>query len=275
MTHVRETTLSGHAGDLYGRIWSDPAVTPQWVALICHGYGEHVGRYDWFCEQLVAAGAVCYALDHVGHGRSDGERVLIDDFEPVVADFHELLAAATREHPHLPVVLIGHSMGGLIATRFAQTHGDELAAVVLSGPVLGRWATVEQQLAADEIPDDPIDTSTLSRDPEVGKAYTADELVWHGPFKRPTLEALQRELERAGQGGRIDRPLLWLHGEADALVPYEGSAQGWPAIRGRRSRAQTYPQARHEIFNEINKDEVTADVVAFVRDSLTPADDPA
>jgi len=256
-------TLDGHAGALAARKWGRG--TPRYLALLCHGYGEHSGRYEYVASRLVADGAVVYAMDHVGHGLSDGERVLIDDFERVVEDFRLLDLTARRDDPATPVVLVGHSMGGMIAARYAQRYGSELTAVVLSGPVLGRWAAVDALLAAEEIPDTPIDPSTLSRDPEVGRAYVEDALVWHGPFKRPTVQALKKCLETITEAGPIDSvPVLWLHGEDDRLVPLDGTASGWETLAGPDSSSKIYPQARHEIFNEIDRDRVLDDVVDFV-----------
>jgi alpha-beta hydrolase superfamily lysophospholipase len=257
-------TLEGHAGELHGRRWlgDQPA---SWIALLCHGYGEHVGRYEWVAERLVADGAAVYAIDHVGHGQSAGERVVIDDFDRVVDDFRLLEQHAAAADPALPVVLIGHSMGGMIAVRYAQRYPDDLACVVLSGPVLGSWAPVTALLNADVIPDSPIDPSTLSRDSEVGRAYVDDPLVWHGPFKQPTIQALDAALRTISTGGPVDVPMLWLHGEDDQLVPYDATAAGWPAIAGPTVQTKTYPDARHEIFNETNREEVLADVTAFVR----------
>ncbi|TDT31203.1 alpha/beta hydrolase [Naumannella halotolerans] len=260
--------FTGHAGKLAGRRW--PSVNPTWIALLCHGYGEHSGRYDAVAERLAADGAAVYALDHAGHGRSDGERVLITDFEDVVDDFARLEWTARAEHPGLPVVLIGHSMGGMIAARYAQRHPDELAAVVLSGPVLGSWAAVDALLGVAEIPDDPIDPQTLSRDPAVGEAYVNDELVWHGPFKRPTVRALATCLETINRSQPISVPALHLHGEDDQLVPAGPSVEAWARLGGRRSEEKLYPGARHEIFNETNKNEVLDDLLSFVRREVAP-----
>lgn len=263
-------TLDGHAGALAARQWG--TATPSYIALLCHGYGEHAGRYDHVAARLVADGAAVYGVDHAGHGLSDGERVLVSDFEKVVDDFRLLDLTARREHPGLPVALIGHSMGGMIAARYAQRFGDELAAVVLSGPVLGTWAVVDELLAADEIPDTPIDPATLSRDPEVGRAYVDDPLVWHGPFARPTLEALKNCLDLVTSAGAVDTvPMLWLHGEDDRLVPLDGTAGGWATLAGTRSSSKVYPGARHEIFNETNQDEVLTDVLDFVHANLRDA----
>ena len=256
----------GHAGLLIGSQWSPPG-DPTWVAVIAHGYGEHIGRYQWVAERLTADGAVVYGHDHVGHGRSEGERVLIEDFERVVDDLHLLVQRAHVEHPDLPLVLIGHSMGGMIAARYTQRHPETLTATVLSGPVLGSWEpTALADL--DEIPPTPIDITTLSREPDVGRAYEADELVWHGDFKRPTLLALRTCLETITRGGRLTVPTIWLHGADDQLVPIDRSDEGWAHIAPDGAPSKRYPGARHEIFNETNREEVLDDVLAFVHEHI-------
>jgi alpha-beta hydrolase superfamily lysophospholipase len=268
MPESREWTLDGHGGALVARTWSG-GDAPSYVVLLAHGYGEHIGRYEHVAAALVANGAVVYAVDHVGHGKSEGERVLIADFEPVVDDLHEVERRAREEHPGLPVVLIGHSMGGLIAARYAQRYGDSLAALVLSGPLIGRWEGGPLLLSLPEIPDVPLDITTLSRDPEVGRAYADDPLVWHGPFQRPTVEGIVRGLAAIEEGPSLGSlPLLWAHGEADRLVPLAGTRPGVEHLRGERYVEKIYPGAQHEIFNETNADEVLADVVGFIGDTL-------
>lgn len=262
---IQEWSYPGHDGTRAARSWRDPAQEPRFVALLCHGYGEHTGRYHHVARFLTEHGALVHAVDHQGHGNSDGERVLIEDYERVVDDFHELDRRVRAERPDLPVVLIGHSMGGMIAARYAQRYGDSLAALVLSGPVLGRWDVVPATLAQDPIPYEPIDVRTLSRDPAVGEAYQADPLVWHGPFERPLLLALQSCLDTINAAGSLGAlPTQWLHGEDDRLVPIDGTTEGIERIRGSWFESRRYPAARHEIFNETNKDEVFADMIAFV-----------
>ena len=256
----------GHAGLLIGSLWSPPGA-PTWVAVLVHGYGEHIGRYQWVADRLTSDGAVVYAHDHVGHGRSEGERALVEDFERVVDDLHLLVERAREEHPDLPLVLIGHSMGGMIAARYTQRHPDALAATVLSGPVLGSWAPTE--LAdLDEIPSTPIDPTTLSREEDVGRAYEEDELVWHGDFQRLTLRAFATTLATITNEGRLAVPTIWLHGEDDELVPIGPSREGWEAIAPAGAPTKSYPGARHEIFNETNREEVLDDVLAFVHEHI-------
>ncbi|MCP9947879.1 alpha/beta hydrolase [Actinomadura madurae] len=263
MTTSREWEFAGTRGAITVRSWADGE--PRYIAVLAHGYGEHLGRYDHVADVLVRHGAVVCGPDHMGHGRSAGDRVLIEDFEDVVADLHTTVEAALADHPGLPVVLIGHSMGGLIATRHAQLHGDVLAALVLSGPVLGRWHVAEQLLPLEEMPDEPIDTSTLSRDPAVGKAYTEDPLVWHGPFKKTTVRALDTALRRIDEHGSLGAlPTFYVHGDADELVRPQDTRIGIETVRGDDLTERLYPDARHEVFNETNRDEVLADVTAFI-----------
>lgn len=253
-----ESNVPGHAGELAVRTW--PNLDASWLAVLVHGHGEHGGRYGHVADRLVEAGALVVAADQAGHGRSEGEPVLITDFDGLVADVAATVSSAASD---LPTVLIGHGMGGLVATRYAQLN--PLAALVLSAPVLGTWQGLDV-LSLPEIPDTPVDPDLLSRDPEVGKQYAADPLVWHGPFKRPTLEAVERGLDEVNYGPTLEHlPTLWLHGDADELVPLADTRTGTDRVRGLLFEERVYPGARHELFLETNRDEVLDDVVAFVR----------
>ena len=106
----------------------------------------------------------------------------------------------------------------------------------------------------------------------MGETYAADPLVWHGPFKRATLLALKQALDSIAAGPGVgDLPLMWIHGEDDQLVPVEGSRAGVEQLRGPRFVERTYPQARHELFNELNADDVIAEVTTFIRTQLPAA----
>ncbi len=273
MAEVMEWTFEGAQAQIVARSWSDDSTTPRYIAVLVHGYGEHIGRYEHVAAALIANGAVVYGLDHLGHGKSGGERVLVSDFDDVVADVAHLVETARAAWPGLPVVMIGHSMGGMIAARYAQLHRDELSALVLSGAVVGEFALLRELLALDELPDVPLDPAVLARDPAVGAAYAADELVWHGPFKRPTVAAMAATIQTIDENGSLgDLPLLWVHGADDQLVPIEGTRVGIERLRGKAFRKHEYPGARHEVFNETNSAEVLADVTGFVDAVLGGAD---
>ncbi|WP_026413034.1 alpha/beta hydrolase [Actinomadura oligospora] len=269
MPAARQWEFAGTHGAVTAHIW--PHDTPRYAAVLVHGYGEHLGRYDHVAAALHEHGAVVCGPDHAGHGLSAGDRVLVRDVDDLVADLHTVVESAREDLPGVPVVMIGHSLGGLIATRYAQLHGDRLTALVLSGPVLGRWDSLAALRDLDEIPDVPIDVSTLSRDPGVGRAYAADPLVWHGPFKPATVRGLLASIETVNAHGTLgDLPVLWLHGEDDPLVPVSGTRVGIDAVRGADLTSRLYPGARHEIFNETNRDEVLADVTTAIDAWLAP-----
>lgn len=258
-----DTKLEGSHGALHVRRWDHP--DPSYIALIAHGIGEHAGRYEHVAQALVDDGAVVWAPDHYGHGHSDGERAQADDVEAFVDDLHLVADAARAATPGLPVVLVGHSLGGLIATRFAQRHQDELSALVLSAPAIGGNPQFEALLDMDPMPDVPIDPATLSRDPAVGEAYMADELIYHGPLTRRSIEGIYAGIGAVADGPSLEVPTLWQHGTADELLPRELAGAALGRIRTDATEEKSYPDARHEIYNETNQDEVIADAITFVR----------
>ncbi len=259
--------LAGSAGKIALRIW--PCQAARFVVLLSHGYGEHVGRYHHVADHFLSRSAAVYAPDHRGHGESDGQRVLIERFDDLVDDLHLSARRARLDHLGLPLVLIGHSMGGLVATRYAQVHGSELAALVLSAPALGLDPGLLSLLEMEPIPHTPIDSALLSRDAKVGRDYDADPLVWHGAFLRPTVESLLATIEEVAAGpGLGTLPTLWIHGEADQITPLERTRPTLERIRGRRFESLSYAGGRHELFNETNREEVLSAVTAFVDRSL-------
>ena len=163
-------------------------------------------------------------------------------------------------------------MGGLIAARYAQRYGQTLTAVILSSPLIGRSEAISAMLSLEEIPNVPLDASALSRDPVVGETYAADPLVCHGGIKRTMLEAMQRAVEAVARGPSLgELRLLWIHGADDRLVPVERSRTAIEHLRGNRAVEQIYPGGRHELFNELNRDEVLDDVLHFIREQLSPS----
>ncbi len=261
------TTTTGLHGSLAVHHWT--AAEPRFVVLLVHGYGEHAARYEHLAQRLVEAGAAVYAPDHVGHGLSDGGRAHVELLEDMVTDLGTVDARASAEHPDLPVVMIGHSMGGIIAARYVQRAVGDLDALVLSGPVVGGSPGIFALLEMDPIPDVPLDPAGLSRDPAVGAAYAADPLVYHGPFRRETLQGFSDAVAAIAAGPSLGAlPTLWIHGELDPLAPLDVTRAAFEHLAGTAFEQKVYPGAMHEIFNETNRNEVVDDVLAFVNARL-------
>jgi alpha-beta hydrolase superfamily lysophospholipase len=259
--------LTGTRGRITVRTW--PNDHARYLVLLAHGLGEHAGRYEHVAARLVADGAEVTAPDHRGHGLSEGEMGLVDDIESVVADLAAVADAAQARRPQLPLVVIGHSLGGIIATRFVQTHPGRATALVLSGPAIGGNDLMLSLLELDEIPEIPIDPSFLSRDPAVGEAYAADPLIYHGGLHRETIQSIRDAVTRIADGGSFgDLPTLWIHGELDPLAPVAETTRAFDVIGGTALEQKVYPGAMHEIFNETNQDEVLDDVIGFLDRAL-------
>ncbi|MGH3611412.1 MAG: lysophospholipase [Pseudonocardia sp.] len=264
-----EGRLDGVGGvDLFWQGWL-PADPPSGVLLICHGLGEHSGRYTNVVDALVPGGWAVYALDQRGHGRSGGRRVHIDRYDALLVDFDTFRLLVAARHARLPVFLLGHSMGGQIALAYALDHQDDLRGLVLSAPALASTAVpraavpVLRALArvAPTLRPAGIDVSLLSKDPAVVAAYRADPLVHHG---RPTLglgAALYEQMESLPERARALRlPLLLMQGTVDEVTDPAGirlleSTSGSPD-----QTVHWYEGLWHEIFNEPERVRPLADL---------------
>ena len=252
------------------RRWSAPA--PWAVALLLHGIAEHSGRYEHVGAQLSASGIYTVAIDHRGFGQSGGKQAYVQSFDQFLGDVEDQLAEIRRLD--LPVVLIGHSMGGLIACSYATSDRPQPDLLVLSGPALGAsipapiraiTPVLAKLLPRLRFPN-PIRPATLSTDPLVGEAYLADPLV--RSFTTPALGwAMLREMRRCNaELARLRVPTLVLHGADDELVPSRFS-QPLAGIPGVERRALS--GLRHEIFNEPNRGETIDSVIGWIRGRLT------
>ncbi len=259
-----EVVFEGTEGQVFYRKW-EPDGNPLRIVQIVHGYAEHSGRYAHVAEALGVRGAVVYADDHIGHGRSAGTPGLITDFGHVVDDLHTLGEVARTEHPDLPLVLVGHSMGGLLSALVAETWPQEIAGIAFCGSVIGDWAWARRVITLPELPETVFDPLAISRDPAVGAAYAGDPLVYHGQYQRELLEAEVDALDRYSEGNsQLTMPVAVFHGTEDPFVPYQRSVQAVRDMPTEDVTIHLYKGARHEVLNERNKDEIIGDLVEWI-----------
>jgi alpha-beta hydrolase superfamily lysophospholipase len=260
---MEEHSFSGSEGSVFYRTWPAEG-EPQRIVVLVHGYAEHGGRYAHVAEALSARGAVVYAPDHIGHGHSDGQRALIADFEHVVDDLHSLVTTAQDRYPGVPVVMAGHSMGGLLTGRFAERYPAQLAGVAFLGAVLGDWQWARDVLEHG-IPEESSDPAGMSRDERTVAEYASDPLVYHGSYHRPLLEAEVAALDRFNaELDQITMPVLFLHGDSDPFVPYETSMAAVKQMPTKDLTVRVFEGARHELVNELNREEVIDALALFV-----------
>lgn len=267
------------------RTWSPQSdAAPRAVVQLAHGMGEHSDRYARFAEALTDAGYVVYAADHRGHGRTAGEASRHGNlgeggWSALVDDVHELGRIARAQHPGLKLALVGHSMGSFATQQLILDRSADVDAVVLSGSTAvdvvaaGLDPNAETDLSAFNAPfEHRTGYEWLSRDEAEVDKYVADDACGFGLDPAGTRGMIEGGMQ-TGEADRIgairsDLPLLIVSGDQDPL------AGGGELIRLLESRYAAagltdvtvilYPEARHEILNETNRDEVTADIVGFL-----------
>jgi acylglycerol lipase len=265
--------LRGAGGrQIFKQSWL-PDETPRALVVIVHGAGEHSDRYRHVADALTADGYAVHALDHRGHGRSEGPRALIDRLDHAVADLDQLVLEARESHPQAPVFMLAHSMGGTLALRYAVRHPDRLTGLILSGPLAAlaaapapmRVVAAILSAAVPRLPLIAVDPTLISRDPEVVSAYRSDPLVHHGRLPVRTVAELSRAIDAfPGEVGAITIPTLILYGTADRLCPPEGSTMLGERIGAADKTVKPYDGLFHEILNEPERERVLADVRSWL-----------
>lgn len=259
MQSLDAVLYAADGAEIFYRTW--PAVPgPRAVIVLVHGMGEHSGRYRHVAEFLSQRGMAVYALDQRGHGLTSGEKGTVGRFEDLLDDLETFMRLAVTEHPGLPLVLFGHSMGGLIVTAYMLERSLLPDYLVLSGPAI---------VPIFDPADRTIDPTRLSRDPAAWRSYLEDPLVLRERVQDGLFVALAQGLGLlVGRAGQIEVPVLLIHGEADALCSAEGARAYVQSTSSSDATVLVYPGGRHEMLNEINRDDVLEDLWSWLRSRL-------
>ena len=258
------------------RQWT-PSGPPKAHVLLVHGYAEHCGRYDHVADALVGQGAAVHAYDQRGHGRSEGRRAYVDHFEQYLADLDAFRLHVAPEDEK-PVVLFGHSMGGLVTLLYVLNRRPEVHGLLLSAPaievnpdlapVLRRTAQVLGRFAPT-LPTVRSPQGSISRDPAVLEDAMNDPLNYHGR----TLARTGAELLRAGNEAQhrlheLTTPFLVFHGTADPLVSPTGSRHLHEQASAPDKTLKLYDGLYHETLNEPEREHVLGDVSTWLAERL-------
>lgn len=273
MHHVSERITVATDVQLHVERWA-PDESARGLVVIAHGIAEHITRYRHVAEQLVGEGWAVVGPDHRGHGRSSGELGDLPDLRVAAADLQQVVDWA--EPGDRPVVMLGHSMGSLIAALAVLESPDRFAALVLSGTALDAGADVPgpvvtalkgmARLAPRARLSPPLDADGICSDPAVVRAYQEDPLVDQGRPRLGTALGILRAAEvirtRADQ---LTLPTLLVHGDDDPLTPISGAEWMESNLGSDDVELRRYP-GRHEIFNEPVGSQVVDDVIAWLAD---------
>ncbi len=272
MEHAEGTFRGERGTSIWYQRWRPEG--PKAAIALAHGLGEHSGRYGNVVGFLGPRGYALYGLDLRGHGHSGGQRGHVERFDDYTADYGRLVGLVRAEEPGLPVYLYGHSLGGLIALRYAIDHPEGLAGVIGSGPALRRrfdvplpklllagllsalWPTftLRSGLPAEQ----------LSHDPQVVAAYRADPLVHDLVTPRLYTEVTSAYAQMLVDAPRLKVPCLLLQAAEDALVDPESTRQFHERLAVQDKTLHVYEGFRHEGHNEPGRGCWLGDLAAWL-----------
>lgn len=250
-----------------------PGGDPVGVVVIAHGVSEHSDRYAHVAERLASAGYAVAALDHRGHGDSDGKRAVIDRMANAVADVGTTIVLARELAPGKKLTLLGHSMGGCISLEYALSYPETIDGLILSAPAIDLEAASAFERAAARVVSAlapslgvfQVDATLVSRDPEVVHAYVEDPRVFHGKLPGRTVAEMAGVIDTLPDRlPTLELPLLVVLGTADKLVPPAAGRMAHERASSTDKQIIEYEGLYHEVLNEPEQAKVMNDVVAWL-----------
>lgn len=249
---------------LYYQTWS-PDENPKAIIQIVHGLVEHSGRYLNVVNELVPKGYIIYASDQRGHGKSEGIKAFVKNFEYFVDDQKTFFELIKEKEPDLPIFLLGHSMGASVSILFASKYQEGLQGLILSGAgtkagggagnIFARGLVKLMAKIRSKSKIDPRTTDLISRDPEVVKAYIEDPLVHKKSTFKLIGELLKSYDKTTNLLDRIKIPTLVQCGSDDKLVL--GAEDLDKLMKMEDKTIKIYKGLYHEVYNELEEDRKT------------------
>lgn len=277
MRHQEGTFPGVRGSDIFYQAWL-PEGEVKSAVLIVHGLAEHSGRYGNVVHHLVPRGHAVYGFDLPGHGRSPGTRVYVERFEDYTTTLRIFQSVVQDWHADRRLYLLGHSMGGLVVPYGLLSHQDGLSGAILSAPSVSlpdnvtAFTILLGRVLSRLVPKAglmAIDAEAVSRDPAVVQAYDTDPLVYRGKTTARLGAELLRALQQVNtEAGRIQLPLLIVQGADDHLVDPKGAQALFDVVGSQDKTLKIYPGLYHEVFNEPEREQVLADVAAWLEERL-------
>ena len=276
--NLQENYFKNDKGEkIYSAAWL-PEGEPKAALVIVHGLAEHCGRYMNVVNRFVPLGYAAYGLDHIGHGKSDGQRVYVERFEDFITTLDQFVDMVRSAQPGKPLFMVGHSMGALIASNYLVKHQDKLVGAVISGPptavpsnispvvlMIGRLLSAVAPRAGLIA----LDASGVSRDPAVVQAYVNDPLVSTGKNTARLAAELLNGIRTINAGAsQIKLPVLIVQGGSDKIVDPSSAPLLHSLVGSQDKTLKIYEGLFHEVFNEPERETVLDDVQAWLEAHL-------
>ena len=268
----KEESLDGAGGlKIFTRSWR-PEGQARGVIVLSHGFNSHSGYYLWVAEQLSASGLAVYALDYRGRGKSDGERYYIDKFSEYQGDLDLTVKLARSREPGLPIFILGHSAGGVIACNYVLDNQAEIAGLICESfaykvPAPDFALSVLKGLShlAPHAHVLKLKKEDFSRDPKVTRALLDDPLLADEVQPTKTVAEMVRADERLKRDfGLFTLPLLIIHGTKDTVTRPEGSQEFYANASSKDKTLKLYEGYFHDPLSDIGKEAVMADIRSWI-----------
>jgi acylglycerol lipase len=275
---MKDATFEAVSGNqIFFRIWR-PETQIRGVVVIVPGFNSHSAYYRWAAEQLLQSQLAVFALDLRGRGKSEGERFYVEKFADYVSDVAGAVALAKKQVPSLPVYLLGHSAGGVVACMYALEQQAELAGLICESfahevPAPDFALAVLKGLAhvAPHVHVLKLKNEDFSRDPEVVAFMNADPLIAGESQPTQTVAEMVRADERLrGEFDQITLPLLILHGTEDRATKPSGSRLFYERAGSSDKTLKLYEGHYHDLLNDVGKELVMSDIRAWLETRLPP-----
>ncbi len=246
---------------------------PKAVVALVHGLGEHIMRYDHWAKKFNSEGFAVVGADSRGHGKSEGNRGHIPDYEQFMTDVNSLIEEAKKLYPNKKIILYGHSLGGAQVLNYLVKRQPELSAVVSTSPfitlaekpnpVVLFLGKITRSIVPGFTQENQVNPNYVSRDPKVVQDYINDPLV-HGKLSSALgIDALNAGKFLNEYKGEIKTPTLLIHGSDDKLTNPEGTLSFYNNTTGNRT-LKIFPNLAHETHNEPEKDMVFAYILGWL-----------
>lgn len=247
------------------------------VLVIVHGLSEHRGRYQRLQLDFGKEGFASYAYDQRGFGESDGSRTHMENYTDLLLDLKRVLEFVREARPDRKVVIVGHSFGGAVSATFCIDYPNAADGLVLSAPAydvpalpfrLRFFGTLLNHLLPSRLVRYPSNPEWLSHDPAIGAAFRNDPLVQRAGTPRFYVEFGKMNDHLHQQAGKITLPTLILQGSQDRVVFPSGARALFERIGSTKKKLLWYDGFYHEVFNEVGREQVIADVVDWLKETV-------
>jgi len=257
----------------------EAATSARAVIVLIHGFNAHSGYMEWPAEQFAKNGLAVYALDLRGRGESEGERFYVEEFADYLTDVDSLVSIARAENPGLPVYVLGHSAGGVIASSYVFEHQDEVAGLVCESfafdvglPHLVQLALQGVSHLAPHLHVFSLNNADFSRDPAAVERMNTDPLIAKESQPAETASEMLNAAARLKDNMPAFKvPVFIIHGTEDKATRPAGSQYFYDNASSADKTLKLYEGHYHDLLADIDKEKVMADIQSWLDERIPAA----